>query len=408
MLHKDDFVSDINLIEADVVNTGVYDWTVPVDPSDTVLIRVTEAGGGLSDDSDEYFEIVPQIYTKINDVEASINTLKKFSTDVKVQLNFKVGETGKNTLNANLEEFPECYNVFVEDKKQEVVHNLLNGEYEFYANVNDDEDRFVIHFCKPQQIASQNNNTAVEELIEDSQLKVYSQENDVYINFANDISTNATITVYSIDGKEIISFVNNNSRNVKFQISEKSAYYIVNVKGEENLIDAVKKCWASLFTARAIYYREKNKFKHKDVLISVVVQKMVNSDTAGVAFTANPVTNDLKEMIIEGSFGLGEMVVSGSVSPDSYIVLKDPLSIKDVYIAEKKKMMFRGENGENVFKDLSSEKANDRVLNEEQILELAKMCLKIEEHYGKPQDIEWAFEKGKLFITQSRPITTLK
>ena len=182
----------------------------------------------------------------------------------------------------------------------------------------------------------------------------------------------------------------------------------LNVKGEENLIDAVKKCWASLFTARAIYYREKNKFKHKDVLISVVVQKMVNSDTAGVAFTANPVTNDLKEMIIEGSFGLGEMVVSGSVSPDSYIVLKDPLSIKDVYIAEKKKMMFRGENGENVFKDLSSEKANDRVLNEEQILELAKMCLKIEEHYGKPQDIEWAFEKGKLFITQSRPITTLK
>ncbi|MEA3496371.1 MAG: hypothetical protein U9R42_10090, partial [Bacteroidota bacterium] len=177
-------------------------------------------------------KIVPQIYTKINDKEVSINTLKKFSTDVKVQLNFKVGETGKNTLNANLEEFPDCYYVFVEDKKQEVVHNLLNGEYEFYANVNDDEDRFVIHFCKQQQLASQNNNTAVEELTEDSQLKVYSQENDVYINFANDISTNVTITVYSIDGKKITSFENKNSRNVKIQIMEKSAYYIVNVKGE--------------------------------------------------------------------------------------------------------------------------------------------------------------------------------
>ncbi len=181
----------------------------------------------------------------------------------------------------------------------------------------------------------------------------------------------------------------------------------LNVKGDADVLEYVQKCWASLFTARAIYYRVKNNFDHMDVLISVVVQKMINSDYAGVMFTANPVTNDLKEMVIEGSFGLGELVVSGSVTPDNYVVVKDPLAIKDVYVAEKKKAMYRDVDGKNYEKELGEE-ANKQVLSEKEILELARMGLKIEEHYGKPQDIEWAYEDGKLFITQSRPITTLK
>jgi pyruvate, water dikinase len=181
----------------------------------------------------------------------------------------------------------------------------------------------------------------------------------------------------------------------------------LNVKGEKNIVNYVQQCWASLFTARAIYYRETNKFDHMQVLISVVVQKMVNSDSAGVMFTVHPVTNNRNEMIIEGSFGLGELVVSGSVTPDSYIVTKKPFEIKDIYISEKRIAMYRNEKGENYEKVLEDE-ANEQVLNEKQILELAKLGLLIEQHYKFPQDIEWAYEGNKLYITQSRPITTLK
>lgn len=181
----------------------------------------------------------------------------------------------------------------------------------------------------------------------------------------------------------------------------------LNVKGIDNVIKYVQMCWASLFTARAIYYRETNNFDHMKVLISVVVQKMVNSTSAGVMFTVHPVTNNRNEMIIEGSFGLGELVVSGSVTPDSYIVTKNPLVIKDIYISEKRIAMYRNEKGENYEKVLDEE-ANEQVLNEKQILELAKLGLLIEDHYKYPQDIEWAYENNKLYITQSRPITTLK
>jgi pyruvate,water dikinase len=182
----------------------------------------------------------------------------------------------------------------------------------------------------------------------------------------------------------------------------------LNVSGAESVVKKVQECWASLFTSRAIYYREKNGFKHSEVLISVVVQKMVQSDTAGVMFTANPVTNDLSEVMIEGSFGLGEMVVSGSVSPDNYIVSKEPLNVKSIYVAEKRRAMYRAEDGSNKEIELDPDKANSQVLNKKQIIALAKIGIEIEKHYGKPQDIEWAIENEEIFITQSRPITTLK
>ena len=179
----------------------------------------------------------------------------------------------------------------------------------------------------------------------------------------------------------------------------------LNVKGANKVLDSVRRCWASLFTARAIYYRETNKFKHEDVLIAVVIQRMINSESAGVMFTVNPVNNDKQEMIIEGAFGLGEMVVSGQLTPDMYLVTKN-LEIKEKNINEQEIGLFRDDNGNNVKKKI--EDPSKQVLSDEHILELAKLGIKIEEHYKKPMDIEWALNQGKIYILQARPITTLK
>lgn len=182
----------------------------------------------------------------------------------------------------------------------------------------------------------------------------------------------------------------------------------LNIKGKEKVIDAVKRCWASLFTSRAIYYRETNKFKHEDVKISVVIQEMVDSEKAGVMFTANPVNNSKKEMIIEGSYGLGESVVSGSVTPDTYIINKKPFKIIDINIGSKDTAIIKGKDGKNKKVKISSIKQEKQLLDINQIKKLIELGIKIEQHYKKPQDIEWGInDKGKLFILQSRPITTL-
>lgn len=179
----------------------------------------------------------------------------------------------------------------------------------------------------------------------------------------------------------------------------------LNVKGKNEVLKAVKECWASLFTERAIYYREINKFKHEDVLISVVVQEMVNSEKAGVLFTVNPVTKNYNELLIEGSFGLGETVVSGQVTPDSYFIDKKTKAIKQKNIAEKTWGLFRDENGKNVNKNIDN--PNEQLLSEKELKELTEFGINIEKHYGKPMDIEWAIANGKVYILQARPITTL-
>ncbi len=183
---------------------------------------------------------------------------------------------------------------------------------------------------------------------------------------------------------------------------------LLNVKGNAEVIKAVKECWASLFTERAIYYREINNFKHEDVLISVVVQQMVDSEKAGVMFTVNPVTKNYDELLIEGSFGLGETVVSGQITPDSFFIDKKKLDIKQRNVAEKTWGLFRdreNEKGGNVRKEIDN--PNEQVLTDAQLKELAKIGIAIEKHYNKPMDIEWAVYKGKIYILQARPITTL-
>ncbi len=180
----------------------------------------------------------------------------------------------------------------------------------------------------------------------------------------------------------------------------------LNIKGDSDIVEATRKCWASLFTARAIYYRIKNKFKHEDVLIAVVIQKMVNSKKAGVLFTVNPVTNDPQEMIIEGAFGLGELVVSGQITPDSYITDKEG-NIKEKNISNQNFGLFRNEKGEN--EEIKLDDGAKECLTPDEVKRLAVIGKEIENHYKKPQDIEWAVDQDdKIFITQSRPVTTFK
>ncbi len=183
----------------------------------------------------------------------------------------------------------------------------------------------------------------------------------------------------------------------------------LNVRGAKNLIDSVQKCWASLFTARAIYYRIKNNFPHEKVLIAVVVQKMVRSEKSGVAFSVNPVTNNEEEILIEAGWGLGEAIVSGSINPDQYIVDKHKLIIKDKRIKEQTWMYTLDPSaGITVKKDVSPDKINAQVLSDVEIRDLAELINLVERHYGKPQDIEYAVAGKKIYIVQSRPITTLK
>ncbi len=182
----------------------------------------------------------------------------------------------------------------------------------------------------------------------------------------------------------------------------------LNVKGKEKVIKAVQDCWASLFTARAIYYREKNHFDHDKVLICAVVQKMVNSEQSGIMFTINPATNVENEIVIEAIYGLGEMIVGGEVNPDLYIVNKKDKKIELLEVKEQEIGMFRDANGENERRAIPENLQGRQKINEKQIIELARLGRKIEEHYGHPQDIEWAVEKGDVYIVQARAVTTYK
>ncbi|MEM4508346.1 MAG: pyruvate, water dikinase [Archaeoglobaceae archaeon] len=178
----------------------------------------------------------------------------------------------------------------------------------------------------------------------------------------------------------------------------------LNVKGEDEVVNKVRECWGSLFTPRAIYYRVQKGFRHEDVSIAIVVQKMVNSEKSGVMFTSHPVTGE-KKCIIEAVFGLGEAIVGGLVTPDTYVYDRVNKKLLEVKVAEKKFMIVRKNGNERV--ELG-EKGKERVLSDEEIRRLVDLGEIIEEHYGKPQDVEWAIEGEEIYIVQSRPITTIK
>lgn len=181
----------------------------------------------------------------------------------------------------------------------------------------------------------------------------------------------------------------------------------LNISGIEELKKSILSCWASLFNARAIFYREEKKFDHFKVGIAVPVQIMVASEVSGVMFTVDPITGSKNRLVIEAIFGLGEMIVSGQTTPDHYEYDKKTEEIIQKSIVAQKEMMVRG-GQDNKLINVSKPYQKVQKLPDEKIVELAKIGQKVEDHYYFPQDLEWAYEDGKLYIVQSRPITTLK
>lgn len=193
---------------------------------------------------------------------------------------------------------------------------------------------------------------------------------------------------------------------------QQDTYLHIHTKDE--VVNHVKKCWASLWTARATYYRQEQGFDHFEVSLSAVIQKMVNSGKAGVMFTANPISNDRSEIMINSSWGLGEAVVSGSVTPDEYILDKSQFGLKDEIIAEKKTMIVNRNDGVGTVdvsvKDyLGPDFVTRSSLDQTQLSELYQAAIVIEDIYSQPMDVEWALDNdtNELYILQARPITTL-
>jgi len=182
----------------------------------------------------------------------------------------------------------------------------------------------------------------------------------------------------------------------------------LNIRGADAVVDAVRRCWRSLFGARTIYYRGVNGLGQAEMDIAVVVQLQLASTRAGVMFTVNPATGQRDELVIEGSFGLGEAVVSGSVSPDRYIVEKATLAIRRREVHHKELVIEYAPDGGTQTRTLSEQEALQPVLSDEEVVAVASLGRQIEQHYGSPQDTEWAFDPdGALWMLQSRPITTL-
>lgn len=181
----------------------------------------------------------------------------------------------------------------------------------------------------------------------------------------------------------------------------------LNVKGDANLILKVKECWASLFEERAIFYRKENNFDHFRVGIAVPVQKMIESEASGVMFTIDPVSNDKTKIVIEAVFGLGEMIVQGKATPDHYEISKSTGELLVKEISSQTEMMKKSGESNKIVSVPLLQRKRQKIKNDE-IMEIFKLGKKLEKHYYFPQDVEWAVEKGKVYLVQTRPITTIK
>jgi pyruvate, water dikinase len=212
---------------------------------------------------------------------------------------------------------------------------------------------------------------------------------------------------YSKLGKNVLvavrsSATSEDSKQASFAGQQET---FLNVKGESSLIERVRDAWASLFQARAVYYRHDAKLDLVKSGIALAVQKMVESDTSGVMFTLDPVTNDRSRIIIEAIYGLGEYIVQGIVTPDHYEVAKSDFLILDKKVEKQKVRLVKTKHENKEEKVKGTEEARQKI-TDEQITTLAKIGKKLEDHYYFPQDIEWAIENGNVYIVQTRPITT--
>lgn len=177
----------------------------------------------------------------------------------------------------------------------------------------------------------------------------------------------------------------------------------LNIEGSKDVVETVQKCWASLFEPRAIFYRADKGFDHLKVGISVPVQLMVDSEVSGVMFSINPLTNDTNQVSVEAVFGLGEGIVSGQITPDQYIVDKESLQIRSRQVVEQEFEIA----GQGRKKDVPLSKRGLQKISDKYIVELAKYAVTLEDHYKKAQDIEWAYNGNKIYIVQTRPVTTM-
>jgi len=181
----------------------------------------------------------------------------------------------------------------------------------------------------------------------------------------------------------------------------------LNIVGKEELLDAVNRCWSSLYTSQAIFYRHQRGFDNSQVSMAVVVQRMVNSEKSGVTFTVDPVLRNHFNMMIEAVWGLGEGVVSGAITPDHYKVDRETYEIIYEFVPEKRIMFCKDGDCGVVTLDVPPDKVSARILTPGELRQLVDLGNEIEQHFGCPQDIEWGIEDGQIYLLQSRPITCL-
>ena len=179
----------------------------------------------------------------------------------------------------------------------------------------------------------------------------------------------------------------------------------LNVTGRSAVVEQIRECWASLFTPRAISYRAEQGFDHEEVAIAVVVQRQVDAEKSGVLFTADPSTG-ASEATVEAALGLGEAVVSGEVTPDSYVLDRNSGNLLEASVQIQRRMCVPTADG-TAFEPVPEGKRDSRVLDDGELDELMTLAAQVEDHYGAPQDVEWAVADGELFVLQSRPITTI-
>ena len=178
--------------------------------------------------------------------------------------------------------------------------------------------------------------------------------------------------------------------------------------GEENLLENIKKCWASLFTPRAIAYLFEKGLDKEKISVAVIIQKFIESEVSGVAFSVHPVTKNKTHIVIEACLGIGVATVSGEITPDMYVVEKQSWKIMEKNINEQEKAIFPLKNGDIEWHVLTKDKGEKQKLSDYEIVELSKLIIKIEDYFAFPVDVEWVMENQKFLIVQSRPITNLK
>lgn len=290
----------------------------------------------------------------------------------------------------------QAYDYFIEvagikDKINELLNNLDYEDTEKLNEVTKQIRAFIIDSDMPDKLEKDILESYEHLNIEDSK----SQSSNSALDILNASAEPGFVAVRSSATTEDLA-------DASFA-GQQDTY--LNIKGKDKLLRNIKKCFASLFTSRATYYRNKKGFPHDKSKLAVVVQKMIDSDKSGVMFSKDP-SNRTDNIIIESVWGLGEGIVSGRVTPDKY-ELSEEFELIDKKIANKKVAITRNAAGEKSVVRLNSDIAQREVLRKHELMSLAEIAIKLEKHYKKPQDIEFAIEGEEVYIVQTRPITTL-